>query len=53
MKDVGLAEADLPRVFRPFYTGQNGRQTGEATGNRTLLSRNDQQAIGFRYRFGL
>ncbi len=28
----GIAEADLPRVFRPFYTGQNGRQTGEATG---------------------
>ena len=28
----GIAAADLPRVFRPFYTGQNGRQTGEATG---------------------
>jgi len=28
----GIAEADLPRVFRPFYTCQNGRQTGEATG---------------------
>ena len=28
----GISAADLPRVFRPFYTGDNGRQMGEATG---------------------
>lgn len=28
----GISAADLPRVFRPFYTGDNGRQRGEATG---------------------
>ena len=22
----GISAADLPRVFRPFYTGDNGRQ---------------------------
>jgi OmpR family two-component system sensor histidine kinase YxdK len=28
----GIADADLPRVFRPFFTGSNGREIGEATG---------------------
>lgn len=29
---VGIAASDLPRVFRPFFTGENGRKFGEATG---------------------
>lgn len=29
---VGIPKADLPRVFRPFYTGENGRHFKESTG---------------------
>ncbi|QOS99338.1 sensor histidine kinase [Brevibacterium sp. JNUCC-42] len=29
---VGIPPADLPRVFRPFYTGENGRKFKESTG---------------------
>lgn len=28
----GIPESDLPRIFRPFFTGDNGRSSGEATG---------------------
>ncbi|HDR8244896.1 hypothetical protein CON17_28505 [Bacillus thuringiensis] len=29
---VGIPTADLPRVFKPFYTGENGRKFKESTG---------------------
>ncbi|WIG24876.1 sensor histidine kinase [Bacillus toyonensis] len=29
---VGIPTADLPRVFQPFYTGENGRKFKESTG---------------------
>ncbi|KMN46710.1 sensor histidine kinase [Bacillus sp. LK2] len=29
---VGIPKEDLPRVFRPFYTGENGRKFKESTG---------------------
>ncbi|MFZ2877461.1 MAG: sensor histidine kinase [Enterococcus aquimarinus] len=29
---VGIPASDLPRVKRPFFTGENGRKFGEATG---------------------
>ncbi|UHA72630.1 sensor histidine kinase [Paenibacillus sp. 481] len=29
---VGIPAADLPRVFRPFFTGENGRTFKESTG---------------------
>ncbi|QDS33928.1 sensor histidine kinase [Brevibacillus brevis] len=29
---VGIPAADLPRVFHPFYTGENGRKFKESTG---------------------
>lgn len=28
----GIPDSDLPRIFRPFFTGENGRALGEATG---------------------
>ncbi|GIP28444.1 sensor histidine kinase [Paenibacillus sp. J23TS9] len=31
-RGVGIPRADLPRVFRPFYTGENGRRFKESTG---------------------
>lgn len=31
-RGVGIPKADLPRVFRPFYTGENGRRFKESTG---------------------
>ncbi|MEK8127273.1 sensor histidine kinase [Paenibacillus filicis] len=29
---IGIPEQDLPRVLEPFFTGENGRKTGESTG---------------------
>ncbi|MDR2992907.1 MAG: sensor histidine kinase, partial [Bacillus cereus] len=29
---VGIPTTDLPRVFNPFYTGENGRKFKESTG---------------------
>ncbi|WP_020615114.1 sensor histidine kinase [Paenibacillus daejeonensis] len=29
---VGIAEADLPRIFDPYFTGENGRAFEESTG---------------------
>lgn len=29
---IGIAEHDLPRVFEAFFTGENGRKEGDATG---------------------
>lgn len=29
---VGIPKQDLPRVFKPFFTGENGRDFKESTG---------------------
>ncbi|WP_017379218.1 sensor histidine kinase [Paenisporosarcina sp. TG-14] len=29
---IGIPSADLPRVLKAFFTGENGRKTGESTG---------------------
>ena len=29
---VGIPASDLKRVIKPFFTGENGRLTGESTG---------------------
>ncbi|MBC1499446.1 HAMP domain-containing histidine kinase [Listeria weihenstephanensis] len=29
---IGIEKADLPRVFRPFFTGENGRKFQQSTG---------------------
>ncbi|WP_336769793.1 sensor histidine kinase [Bacillus bombysepticus] len=37
---VGIPKEDLPRVFRPFYTGMNGRKFKESTGMGLYLVKN-------------
>ncbi|MBW3496600.1 HAMP domain-containing sensor histidine kinase [Bacillus sp. FDAARGOS_1420] len=37
---VGISKEDLPRVFRPFYTGGNGRKFKESTGMGLYLVKN-------------
>ncbi|MBH0318334.1 MULTISPECIES: sensor histidine kinase [Bacillus cereus group] len=37
---VGIPREDLPRVFRPFYTGENGRKFKESTGMGLYLVEN-------------
>jgi len=29
---IGIAPYDIPRIFEPFFTGENGRTAGESTG---------------------
>ena len=29
---IGIPKSDLSRVTKPFFTGENGRKTGESTG---------------------
>ncbi|HDR8072561.1 TPA: sensor histidine kinase [Bacillus cereus] len=31
-RGIGVSKADIPRVFHPFYTGENGRLFQESTG---------------------
>lgn len=36
---VGIPEQDLPRVFDPFFTGENGRRGSESTGMGLYLTK--------------
>ncbi|UUZ82709.1 sensor histidine kinase [Paenibacillus sp. P26] len=45
---VGIAETDLPRVFDPFFTGENGRRVEESTGMGLYLSREVCRRLGHR-----
>lgn len=36
---IGIPKADLPRVVKPFFTGENGRKTGESTGMGLFLAK--------------
>lgn len=36
---IGIAEQDIPRIFDPFFTGENGRREGDATGMGLYLVR--------------
>ncbi|WP_410993492.1 sensor histidine kinase [Bacillus cereus] len=37
---VGIPKEDIPRVFHPFYTGENGRKFKESTGMGLYLVKN-------------
>ncbi|OUB17546.1 hypothetical protein BK708_21695 [Bacillus thuringiensis serovar yunnanensis] len=43
---VGIPKTDLPRVFQPFYTGENGRKFKESTGMGLYLARNIINKLG-------
>lgn len=36
---IGIASHELPRIFDPFFTGENGRTTGESTGMGLYLAK--------------
>jgi len=43
---IGIAEHDLPRVFDPFFTGENGRLIEESTGMGLYLAREVCNRLG-------
>lgn len=45
---IGIAEHDLPRIFQAFFTGENGRQTGESTGMGLYLAKQVCDRLGHR-----
>lgn len=38
-RGIGIPKSDLPRVFQPFYTGENGRLFKESTGMGLYLAK--------------
>jgi len=36
---IGIPKSDLSRVTKPFFTGENGRRTGESTGMGLFLAK--------------
>ncbi|MCQ6558712.1 sensor histidine kinase [Paenibacillus mendelii] len=45
---IGIAEHELPRIFDPFYTGQNGRLVEESTGMGLYLAKQVCSKLGHR-----
>ncbi|GAA3410263.1 sensor histidine kinase [Paenibacillus hodogayensis] len=45
---IGIAEHELPRVFHAFFTGENGRKTGESTGMGLYLAKQVCDRLGHR-----
>jgi len=43
---IGIAASDVKRIFDPFFTGQNGRTTGESTGMGLYLAKEVCQRLG-------
>jgi len=43
---VGIPPEDLPRIFEPFFTGENGRRTNESTGMGLYLVRQVLDNLG-------
>ncbi|NPC94257.1 sensor histidine kinase [Bacillus sp. WMMC1349] len=47
---VGIPAQDLPRIFLPFFTGENGRRQQEATGMGLYLSKEICRHLGHELR---
>lgn len=45
-RGIGIPKSDLPRVFRPFYTGENGRSYKESTGMGLYLVKEVVEKLG-------
>lgn len=45
---VGIPESDLPRVFDPYFTGENGRNFQESTGMGLYLAKQICDKLGHR-----
>ncbi len=43
---IGIPSADLPRVTKAFFTGENGRKTGESTGMGLYLAKEICEKLG-------
>lgn len=43
---IGIPASDLSRVTKPFYTGENGRKTGESTGMGLYLAKEICEKLG-------
>lgn len=43
---IGIPVADLPRVTKAFFTGENGRKTGESTGMGLYLAKEICEKLG-------
>lgn len=43
---IGIAPHDVPRIFDPFFTGENGRTTGESTGMGLYLAKKVCSRLG-------
>lgn len=44
---IGIESADLPRVFKPFFTGENGRKYGQSTGMGLYLVKEICERLGY------
>nr|WP_106780933.1 sensor histidine kinase [Lysinibacillus timonensis] len=45
---IGIPKSDLTRVTKPFFTGENGRKTGESTGMGLYLASEICQKLGHK-----
>lgn len=43
---IGIPSSDLPRVTKAFFTGENGRKTGESTGMGLFLAKEVCRKLG-------
>lgn len=43
---IGIPQSDLPRVTKPFFTGENGRKSGESTGMGLFLAKEICDKLG-------
>jgi signal transduction histidine kinase len=44
---IGIESSDLPRVFKPFFTGENGRNYGQSTGMGLYLVKEICTRLGY------